>query len=146
MPQIMTWQYFIASYDPILLPPNAHNTILLFTRRERKLKDQVCVFLTAKSIWELGLGPKKKKIENHGAAVYRDAEWAKDLQVQVLQGGLCVPRRRRFQGVSGPLWQSLSLQECVSHPIQPSFPVPLRGSRFGSNWITWITLLIFVEA
>lgn len=61
MPQIMTWQYFIASYDPILLPPNAHNTILLFTRRERELKDQVCVFLTAKSIWELGLGPKKKK-------------------------------------------------------------------------------------
>ncbi|BBH00651.1 hypothetical protein Prudu_010694 [Prunus dulcis] len=25
---------------PILLPPNAHNTISLFTRRERELKDQ----------------------------------------------------------------------------------------------------------
>ena len=63
----------------------------------------------------LGQARKREKFDD-GETIYWDAEWGENLQVQVLQGGLCFSGRHRFQGLSRSLWQSLPLQTCVSAP------------------------------
>lgn len=58
--------------------------------------------------------PAKKKGKN-GATVHTTPERGEDIQVQVLQGGLGVPRRHHFQGILWAIRPRLSHAQCGKH-------------------------------